>query len=76
MDKNLKEKTLFQGNLNYNSDKQHELLEQLIFFIKENGLTISQAKSLLKNAIESLDYYGTVITVEDYEKLTGKEFNS
>lgn len=77
MNDNSKQKTLFQGTLeNFNSDKQRVLLDQLLFFIKENGLTISQAKSLFKDAIESLDCYGIVITIDDYEKLTGKEFNS
>lgn len=65
--------TLFQGTIaNYNSNKQKELREKLLFFIKENGLTISQAKDLFTNVINSLEYYGTLLTIADYEKITSR----
>ena len=74
--KETKENTFFQGEYrNYNQDRKRKLEKELLFFLKENGLTISQAKDLFNNVINSLEYYGTLLTIAEYEKMTGRDVN-
>lgn len=74
---NIKKETLFQGEYrNFNYDRKDELQKELLFLIKENGLTISQAKEIFTNTINLLEYYGILLTIADYEKLTGRDVNS
>lgn len=75
MDKN-KENALFHGEYkNCLYDTKDKLQTDLLFFIKENGLTISQAKELFINTINLLDDYGTILSIVDYERLTGRDVN-
>lgn len=68
-----KENTFFQGELrNFNGEEESKILDELLFFIKEKGLTVSQAENLLINATKMLGQYSTLLTIEDYEKITGK----
>ena len=64
---------LFQEYRNYTNDRKDELQSELLFFIKENGLTIRQAKELFTDTINSLEYFGTILTVADYKRITGRD---
>lgn len=75
--KETKATKLFSGEYrNFTNERKDEIERELLFFIKENGLTISQAKELFINTINSLEHYGTLLTIADYEKLTGRDVNS
>ena len=64
--------TLYQGELkNYDSDEKRKMCEDILQYIKEKGLTISQARELLTNVINSLSIHATLIS--DYEKITGRD---
>lgn len=69
-----KEKALYQGELkNYNSDEQDKMREDVLQYIKEKGLTVSQATDLLTCVINMMSDYATLISIADYEKLTGRD---
>lgn len=69
-----KEKTLYQGELkNYNSDEQDKMRKDILQYIKEKGLTVSQATDLLTCVINMMSDYATLISIADYEKLTGRD---
>lgn len=71
-----KRDALYQGILeNYNTDRQQKMYKDILYYIKDNGLTIDQATELLNDVLKSLTYYGTIISVADWEKMTGKTFN-
>ena len=66
--------TLYQGELkNYDSDEKRKMCEDILQYIKEKGLTISQARELLTNVINSLSIHATLISIADYEKITGRD---
>lgn len=66
--------TLYQGELkNYNSDEQDKMRKDILQYIKEKGLTVSQANELLTTIIKMLPDYATLISIADYEKLTGRD---
>ena len=65
---------LYQGELKkFNNDKQDEMQKDILQYIKEKGLTVSQANELLTTIIKMLPDYATLISIEDYEKLTGRD---
>lgn len=65
---------LYQGELkNYNGDEQDKMLKDILNYIKEKGLTVSQANELLTTIIDMLPDYATLISIADYEKLTGRD---
>mgnify|MGYP003179024431 FL=1 len=65
---------LYQGELkNFNNDKQDEMQKYILQYIKEKGLTVSQANELLTTIIKMLPDYATLISIADYEKLTGRD---
>lgn len=65
---------LYQGELKkYNNDKQDEMQKDILQYIKEKGLTVSQANELLTTIIKMLPDYATLISIADYEKLTGRD---
>lgn len=65
---------LYQGELkNFNNDKQDEMQKDILQYIKEKGLTVSQANELLTTIIKMLPDYATLISIADYEKLTGRD---
>lgn len=69
-----KEKTLYQGERkNYNSDEQDKMRKDILQYIKEKGLTVSQATDLLTCVINMMSNYATLISIADYEKLTGRD---
>lgn len=69
-----KEKTLYQGELkNFNSDEQNKMRKDILQYIKEKGLTVSQATDLLTCVINMMSDYATLISIADYEKLTGRD---
>lgn len=69
-----KEKTLYEGELkNYNSDEQDKMRKDILQYIKEKGLTVSQVTKLLTCVINMISDYTTLISVADYEKLTGRD---
>lgn len=69
-----KQKALYQGELkNYNSDEQDKMREDVLQYIKEKGLTVSQATDLLTCVINMMSDYATLISIADYEKLTGRD---
>ena len=69
-----KEKTLYQGELkNFNGDEQDKMRKDILQYIKEKGLTVSQANELLTTIIKMLPDYATLISIADYEKLTGRD---
>ena len=69
-----KEKNLYQGELkNYNSDEQDKMRKDILQYIKEKGLTVSQATDLLTCVINMMSDYATLISIADYEKLTGRD---
>lgn len=64
---------LYRGELkNFNNDKQDEMQKDILQYIKEKGLTVSQANELLITIIKMLPDYATLISIADYEKLTGR----
>lgn len=66
--------SIYQGEVDYyESDRAYEIQNELLFYIKEKGLTISQATEILKDLINILPNYGTLITDIEYEKLTGRD---
>lgn len=66
--------TLYQGELkNYNSDEQDKMRKDILQYIKEKGLTVSQATDLLTCVIIMMSDYATLISIADYEKLTGRD---
>lgn len=68
-----KEKALYQGELkNYNGDEQDKMRKDILQYIKEKGLTVSQATDLLTCVINMMSDYATLISIADYEKLTGR----
>lgn len=68
-----KEKSLYQGELkNYNSNEQDKMLKDILQYIKEKGLTVSQTTDLLTCVINMISDYATLISIADYEKLTGR----
>lgn len=69
-----KEKTLYQGELkNFNSDEQDKMRKDILQYIKEKGLTVSQATDLLTCVINMMPDYATLVSIADYEKLTGRD---
>lgn len=69
-----KEKYLYQGEFkNFNSDEQYKMQEDILQYIKEKGLTYSQATDLLKCVINMMSDYATLISIADYEKITGRD---
>lgn len=65
---------LYQGELKkINNDKQDEMQKDILQYIKEKGLTVSQANELLTTIIKMLPDYATLISIADYEKLTGRD---
>ena len=46
--------------------------KDILQYIKEKGLTVSQANELLITIIKMLPDYATLISIADYEKLTGR----
>lgn len=69
-----KEKTLYQGELkNYNGDEQDKMRNDILQYIKEKGLMVSQATDLLTCVISMMSDYATLISIADYEKLTGRD---
>ena len=65
---------LYQGELKkFNNDKQDEMQTDILQYIKEKGLTVSQANELLTTIIKMLPDYATLISIADYEKLTGRD---
>ena len=66
--------TLYQGELkNYKSDEQDKMRKDILQYIKEKGLTVSQATDLLTCVINMMSDYATLISIADYEKLTGRD---
>lgn len=66
--------TLYQGELkNFNGDEQDKMRKDILQYIKEKGLTVSQANELLTTIIKMLPDYATLISIADYEKLTGRD---
>ncbi len=69
-----KEKALYQGELkNFDSDEQDKMRKDILQYIKEKGLTVSQATDLLTCVINMMPDYGALISIADYEKLTGRD---
>lgn len=69
-----KQKALYQGELkNYNSDEQDKMRKDILQYIKEKGLTVSQATDLLTCVINMMSDYATLISIADYEKLAGRD---
>lgn len=65
---------LYQGELKkFNNGKQDEMQKDILQYIKEKGLTVSQANELLTTIIKMLPDYATLISIADYEKLTGRD---
>ena len=65
---------LYQGELKkFNNDKQDEMQKDILQYIKEKGLTVSQATDLLTCVINMMSDYATLISIADYEKLTGRD---
>ena len=65
---------LYQGELkNYNGDEQDKMRKDILNYIKEKGLPVSQANELLTTIIDMLPDYATLISIADYEKLTGRD---
>lgn len=65
---------LYQGELKkFNNDNQDEMQKDILQYIKEKGLTVSQANELLTTIIKMLPDYATLISIADYEKLTGRD---
>ena len=66
--------TLFNGEYrNYLSDTRNKIQDELLFFIKKKGLTVNQAIELLKNTIEIIGDYSAVLSIEEFEKITGRK---
>ena len=66
--------TLYQGELkNYNGDEQDKMRKDVLQYIKEKGLTVNQATDLLTCVINMMSDYATLISIADYEKLTGRD---
>lgn len=69
-----KEKALYQGELkNYNGDEQDKMHKDILRYIKEKGLTISQANELLINVIKMLPDYLTLTTINNHKRLIKRE---
>lgn len=69
-----KEKALYQGELkNYNGDEQDKMYKDILRYIKDKGLTISQANELLTNIIKMLPNYLTLISIDNHERLIKRE---
>lgn len=69
-----KEKHLYQGELkNYDTEEQIKMEHDILQYIKEKGLTVSQATNLLTDVMNMLSTYATLISIADYEKLTGRD---
>lgn len=69
-----KETVIYQGELkNFNSDEQNKMRKDILQYIKEKGLTVSQATELLTCVINMIPDYATLISIADYEKLTGRD---
>lgn len=69
-----KNKALYQGELkNYNGDEQDKMYKDILRYIKEKGLTISQANELLTNIIKMLPDYLTLTSIDNHEKLIKRE---
>ncbi len=69
-----KEKALYQGELkNYNGDEQDKMHKDILRYIKEKGLTISQANELLINIIKMLPDYLTLTPINNHERLIKRE---
>lgn len=47
--------------------------EDILNYIKEKGLTVSQATTLLTDVIGMMSNYATLISIADYEKITGRD---
>lgn len=68
-----KTNTLYEGELkNYDNNEKYKMCEEILHYIKEKGLTASQAINLLTDVIDMIPRYATLISIADYEKITGK----
>ena len=69
-----KKDIIFQGTATtYSYNYQKQVFDDILYYIKEKGLTISQAIEVLTDLIKALPDYGMLITAADYEKITGKD---
>lgn len=69
-----KEKALYQGELkDYNGDEQDKMHKDILRYIKEKGLTISQANELLINVIKMLLDYLTLTPINNHKRLIKRE---
>lgn len=69
-----KQNALYQGELkNCNVDEKSKMRKDILNYIKEKGLTVSQATTLLTDVIGMMSNYATLISIADYEKITGRD---
>lgn len=57
----------------YDSDMQDKMHKDILRYIKEKGLTISQANELLTNIIKMLPDYLTLTSIDNHERLIKRE---
>lgn len=57
----------------FNSVSHKKESKDILQYIKEKGLTVSQATDLLTCVINMMSDYAILISIADYEKLTGRD---
>lgn len=69
-----KSNALYQGEpKNYTNDEKCKMRDDILHYIMGKGLTISQASTLLKDIIDIMTNYAVLISIADYEKITGRD---
>lgn len=72
-----KSNALYQGEpKNYTSDEKCKIRDDILHYIMEKGLTINQAYTLLKDIIDIMTNYAVLISIADYEKITGRDITN
>lgn len=69
---------LFQGY--YPIDKyrsyieyEQDLIKELLCWVREKGLSVNQAQSILKQVMLELPLRSVIVSLGDYEQITGKD---
>lgn len=67
---------LFYGFIRNNRRlNMRAITDKIISIIREEGLTVRQARNILNDLLDDMDEYSIILTAKDYEKLTGEEYD-
>nr|DAE06914.1 MAG TPA: hypothetical protein [Siphoviridae sp. ctL0q1] len=68
---NEKEDSIYYGDHElYNRDIQRKMMNDILLYIKNRGLTVDQASILLKDVLQELPLCSRIISVSEYDRIS------